>query len=177
MLHDGLFLKNNQVCIPNCLMRENLVQEKHNGGMAGHFGVDKTLGQLSHFYFWPNMKEDVQRYVNKCRICQHAKGRSQNAGLYIHLPIPNRPWDSVSMDFVLGLPRTQQGNDSILVVVDRFTNMPHFIPCYKTSDATHVANLFFNEIIRLHGFPKSIIYDRDKIHRAFLEYFVEEPWH
>lgn len=91
MLQDGLLFKSNQLCIPNCSMRENLVQEKHNGGLAGHFGVEKTLGKLSHFYFWPKMKVDVQRYVNKCRVCQHAKGRSQNAGLYMPLPIPNRP--------------------------------------------------------------------------------------
>ena len=83
-------------------MRENLIQEKHNGGLAGHFGVEKTLEQLSHFYFWPKMKADVQRYVSKCMACQHAKARSQNAGLYMPLPIPNRPWDSMSMDFVLG---------------------------------------------------------------------------
>ena len=88
-------------------MRENLVQEKQNGGLAGHFGVDKTLGQPSHFYFWPKMKAYVHRYMNKCWICQHAKGRSQNAELYIPLPLMNRPWDSVRMDFVLGLPRTQ----------------------------------------------------------------------
>ena len=88
-------------------MRGNLVQEKHNGRLVGHFGGDKTLGQLSHFYFCPKMKANVQWYVNKSRICQHVKGRSHNVGLHMPLPIPNRPWDSVSMDFVLGLLRTQ----------------------------------------------------------------------
>ena len=91
MLHDGLLFKDNQLYIPNCSMREKLVQEKHNGRLVGHFGIDKTLGQLSHFYFWPKMKADVQRYANKYRICKHVEGRSQNVGLYMPLPIPNRP--------------------------------------------------------------------------------------
>ena len=62
-------------------MIENLIREKHSGGLARNFGVDKTYEQLSHFYFWPKMRSKVEKYVKNCKICQYAKGRSQNPGL------------------------------------------------------------------------------------------------
>ena len=114
------------------------------------------------------MKQDVERVCGRCVTCRQAKSRVQPHGLYTPLPIPSEPWIDISMDFMLGLPRTRTGKDSIFVVVDRFSKMTHFIPCHKTDDASHVADLFFREIVRLHGMPRTIVYDWDA---KFLSYF------
>jgi len=127
----------------------------------GHFRTNKTLEVLKEHIYWPHMHKHVDRHFKSCIACMKAKSKVKPHDLYTPLPIPFMPWVDISMDFVLGLPWTRKGMDSIFLVVDRFSKMAHFIPCHKVDDATHIANLFFKEVVRLHGIPKTIVSDRD----------------
>ncbi|KAL4386530.1 hypothetical protein GQ457_09G017590 [Hibiscus cannabinus] len=171
--HDGYLFKENRICIPQGSMRDILIREAHEGGLMGHFGVTKTLHSLKEHMFWPKMRRDVERFCERCVTCKKAKSKVSPHGLYLPLPIPDTPWTDISMDFVLGLPRTRTGRDSIFVVVDRFSKMAHFIACHKTDDIVNVANLFFQEIVRLHGIHRSIVSDRDV---KFLSHFWRTLW-
>lgn len=103
-------------------------QEKYNGILSGHFGVRKTLELVQIFYYWPKLIRHVIKYVEKCMVCMKANGGMSNVGLYQPIPVSNRPWECVSINFIVGFPKTKQGYDSIYVVADRFSKMGHFIP-------------------------------------------------
>ncbi|KAL0420297.1 UNVERIFIED_CONTAM: Transposon Ty3-G Gag-Pol polyprotein [Sesamum latifolium] len=165
---DGFLFRANQLCVPNYSICLLLLKEAHSGGLMGHFGISKILGVLSEHFYWPKMRRDVEKFVGRCIICHKAKSKPNPHGLYMPLPIPSVPSEDVSMDFVLGLPRSKRGRDSIFVVVNRFSKMAHFIAFHKVDDASNIANLFFQEVVRLHGMLRTIVLDRDA---KFLSYF------
>jgi hypothetical protein len=163
----------NKLCVPASSVRLLFLQEAHGGGLMGHFRVKKIEDVQAAHFFWPKMRRDVGPYMSQCTTCNKAKSRLNPHSLYMPLPVPSVPWEDISMDFVLGLPRTKRGRNSIFVVVDQFSKMAHFIPCHKSDNASHVADLFFTKIIRLHGVPNTIDSDRDA---KLLSHFWRTLW-
>ena len=109
------------------------------------------------------MKQDVEDFVKQCSICQQAKHEhSHPAGLLHPLPIPHGAWQDISLDFVEGLP-SPEGSNTILVVVDRFTKYAHFLALKHPFTAQQVAKLLLDSVVKLHGVPKSMVLDRDRI--------------
>nr|GEW11078.1 putative reverse transcriptase domain-containing protein [Tanacetum cinerariifolium] len=170
VLHDGFLFKENQLCIPDLSLHLQIIKEFHS---EGHVGRDHTLQLVQASYFWPTMMKEVDRYVKRCHIFQVSKGTTTNAGLYMPFPVPLKVWVDISMDFVLGVARTQRSNDSIFVVVDCFSKVVHFFPCKKTTDAVNVVQLFFKDVYHLHGLSSFIVFDRDT---RFLSHFWHSLW-
>jgi hypothetical protein len=112
-------------------------------------------------YWWYGMKRDVAEYVALCDTCQRVKVEHQRpAGLLQPLQVPEWKWEEIAMDFIVGLPRTQSGYDSILVIIDRLTKVAHFIPVKTTYSGPQLAELYMSRIVCLHGMPKKIVSDR-----------------
>jgi hypothetical protein len=173
VLQDSLLNRANKLCVPASSVRLLFLQEVHGGGLMGHFEVKKTEDVLAAHFFWPKMRRDVERYVSWCMTSNKAKSQLNLQGLYMPLPVPSVPLEDIFMDFFLGLSRTKRGRDIIFVVIDHFSKMAHFIPYYKSDNASHVADLFFTEIIHLHGIPNTIVSDRDA---KFLSHFCRNLW-
>jgi hypothetical protein len=106
------------------------------------------------------MKREFARYVSECDICQRVKASHLKiTGVLQHLPITSWKWEDSSMDFIVGLPNTSQRHDSIWVIIDRLTKTTHFLPVHTTYNAKKYAKIYLDQIVRLHGVPKTIISD------------------
>ena len=152
------------LCIPDSDdLKHWALRECHDNPLGGHFGIAKTMDRLTRTFYWPSIARTARAYVRSCEACQTNKSSNQQkGGLLQPLPIPQRPWESVSMDFIVSLPKSlPDGFDCILVVVDRLTKMAHFLPTVTEVTAQGTANLFFSNIFRHHGLPKSLVTDRD----------------
>ena len=134
-----------------------ILHEFHNTAKGGHFGFFRTYKRIAGLLWWEGMKKSIQQFVQNCDICQRNKHRTLSpAGLLQPLPISTQVWQDISMYFIGGLPKSN-GLDTILVVVDRLTKYAHFIGISHPYTAKEVANSFVKEVVRLHGFPATIV--------------------
>jgi hypothetical protein len=125
-------------------------------------------------FYWPRLKKDITEYLSKCIECQQVKAEHQHpAGLLQPLPISKWKWETISMDFIIGLPTSIKQNDAIMVVVDKLSKYTHFIPIKSTCKVIDISSIFMKEIFRLHGIPKEIMSDRDpKFTSNFWTFFM-----
>jgi hypothetical protein len=168
-----LWYNKNRLYVSEGKIRDTLLKECHDGPLAGHGGAKRTTTFLKKSYYWPNLKDDAEEYVKTCLTCQQNRTlNKKQAGLLQPLSIPGEPWENVSMDFMVSLPPSK-GFDAIMVVVDRFSKMAHFIPTKDEATAQETRRLFFSHIFKHHGLPKDIVSDRDP---KFTSKFWQALW-
>ena len=115
---------------------------------------------LRQNYWWTRMKREIAKYVSECDVCQRIKASHLKvAGTLQPLSIPSWKWEDISMDFIIGLPNTSQKHDLIWVIIDRLTKTAHFLPVHTSYSAKKYAEVYLDQIIRLHSVPKTIISD------------------
>lgn len=163
---------NNKIWLPaGHDLTKVLMDEFHQTPLGGHMGVTKTLDSIQQHFSWPHMRADVSHYVAQCTTCPQIKSETRKpADLLQPLPQPSSLWADLSMDFITGLPPSH-GYTTIMIVVDRFSKGTHFGPLPTHYTAHKVVLLFFNLVCTIHGFPRSIISDRDLV---FLSAFWRE---
>jgi hypothetical protein len=160
---DGVLKFGNRLCVPNDpLIKKDILEEAHRSSYTIHPGSTKMYRDLRETFWWNNMKREIAQFVEQCLTCQQVKVEHQRpSGLLQSLSIPEWKWEHISMDFVSGLPRSPKGHDAIWVIVDRLTKSAHFIPIRMNYSLDQLAQLYVEEIVRLHGIPVSIVSDRD----------------
>jgi len=148
-----------RICVPDIdSLCELILKEAHDSVYSIHPGSTKMYQDLKEKYWWYGLKRDVATHVALCDVCQRVKAEHQRpAGLLQPLKVPERKWEEIGMDFIVGLPHTRDGYDSIWVIVDRLTKAAHFIPVKTTYTGAKLAELYMSQIVCLHGVPKKIV--------------------
>ena len=163
VFENGVLKFQNRLCVPDCYdLRKRVMTEAHSSKFAMHPGNTKMYHNLKQNFWWPGMKRSIADFVARCLHCQQVKAEHQRpAGLLQPLPIPEWKWEHITMDFIVGLPRSTRGMDSIWVIVDRLTKSAHFLPVKTIYNVDKLANIYMTEIVKLHGVPVSIVSDKD----------------
>ena len=155
-------------------LKKQIMRELHEVPYSGHLGYHKTLKNIQRTFYWPEHTLDIRDFVLGCSVCQQEKAVHRvPAGLLQPLKLPEQKWADVSMDYIMGLPKSEAGNDGILTIVDRATKMVHLAPVKQTITAADTARLYWNTVGKLHGIPRSIVSDRDP---RFVSKFWRELW-
>src|SRR6266852_6149290 len=169
-LENGLLYTNNHtgqrcLCVPQSRLKEKqslpeiVINHAHN--TLGHLSAQKTSEYAWRWFWWPRMGRDIERFCMSCGTCQMMKTSNRpKPGLLHNLPVPNRPWQSIGMDFVGPFPRSQN-YDYLWVVICRLMSMVHLIPLTVRTKTTELAWFYIRDVVRLHGMPDSIVSDRD----------------
>ncbi|WVZ94000.1 hypothetical protein U9M48_039944 [Paspalum notatum var. saurae] len=167
-----LWFKNRLVVLKDMELRKKILDEAHTSMFTLHPGSNKMYQYLKQKFWWTRMKREIAKYVSECDVCQRVKAdHLKPAGMLQPLAVPAWKWEDIHMDFIVGLPRTQKGYDSIWVIIDRFTKSAHFIPVKTTYRAKQYAELYISRIVSLHGVPLTITSDRGSL---FLSHFWEQ---
>ncbi|WVZ52960.1 hypothetical protein U9M48_003958 [Paspalum notatum var. saurae] len=158
----GTLWYKNRICVPNAdSITKLILSESHDMAYSIHPSSTKMYYDLKERFWWYGMKRAVAEYVAICDTCQRVKAEHQRpAGLLQPLKVAEWKWEEITIDFIMGLPRTQKGYNSIWIVVDRLTKVAHFIPVNTTYSGAKLAELYISRIVCLHGVPKTIISDR-----------------
>ena len=119
------------------------------------------MSMLQKHFYWPKLRQEVSKYIRSCTAYAIAKSTTDKQGLYTPLPTLDRPWESILMDYISGLPSTKQGNDCVFVVVDIFSKMAILVSCKKNIIANTTTKLFFERVCVYFGIPQTIVSDRD----------------
>jgi hypothetical protein len=134
----------------------------HNVPYVVHPGYRKTIAVVRSQFFWPGMKQYVVDYIVRCMECQRVKDEHRHpTGFLQPLPILEKKWEVVTIDFITKFPRKTRQHDSIMVVVDKLTKSTHFVPVKMIHTIANIAEIYMREIARLHGIPKEIVSDID----------------